>query len=263
MKLVMFDLDGTLLGNMHDIPEGNRQAFRKLYDNGYRLGIATGRRVSNVEEILGKDIQYFDVLIGENGHQTKDLKNNKNTFTRQITTKEIEEIIQLFDDPNKDINFCHFNEEGTFYYRKSSFSEKMEKELGRKIFYQNGKPFPNLPKICMPVGPELAMEYRKKVENLKSDSYHGAMTGYGFFEFMSKDTSKWNALEKYLKENNYKKEDTIAFGDSGNDMEILSNVGFAIAMQNADDKVKAICHAITQYPYNEDGVGKYIEEFML
>ena len=36
MRLVMFDLDGTLLSNMHGISEGNRIAFRKLYNQGYK-----------------------------------------------------------------------------------------------------------------------------------------------------------------------------------------------------------------------------------
>lgn len=263
MKLVMFDLDGTLLSNMHGISEGNRIAFRKLYQKGYRLGVATGRRVSNVEELLGDDLSYFDVLIGENGYQTKDLKRNENVYTRKLSQKEIIEIIDLFDDENVDLTFCHFEDSGTYFYRHSTFSENSEKEIGRKVFYTDGKPFEDLPKMCMPVNPKLADEYREKVENIQSDTYHGTMTGYGFFEFMSKETTKWHALEKYMVKNNYAKEDVMAFGDSGNDMEILSNVGFAVAMQNADAKVKEICHAVTRYTNIEDGVGCYIEEYLL
>lgn len=263
MKLVMFDLDGTLLSNMHGISEGNRIAFRKLYNEGYRLGVATGRRISNVEELLGDDLCYFDVLIGENGYQTKDLKQNDSVYTRKLSQQEIIEIIDMFDDENLDINFCHFEDSGTYFYRESEFSRNSEKELGRKVFYTNGEPFEDLPKMCMPVGKKLAEEYRTKVENVQSDTYHGTMTGYGFFEFMSKETTKWQALEKYMKKNHYMKEDVIAFGDSGNDMEILSNVGFAVAMQNADSKVKEICHDVTEYNNVNDGVGRYIEEKLL
>ena len=263
MKLVMFDLDGTLLSYIHGISEGNRKAFKKLHQKGYRLGVATGRRVSNVEELLGEDVSYFDVLIGENGYQTKDLKTNQNTYTRKLTQAEMQEIIDEFNDEAKDITFCHFDEEGTHFYRDSSFAKRSEEEYGRKVFYTNGKLFDPLPKMCMPVGEALADEYREKVEAIKGRSYHGAMTGKGFFEFMSTDTTKWHALEKYIEKNNYAIEDVIAFGDSGNDMEILSNVGFAVAMQNADTKVKAICHAVTGYTNDEDGVGRYIEENLL
>lgn len=263
MKLVMFDLDGTLLSNMHGISEGNRIAFRKLYNQGYKLGVATGRRVSNVEELLGDDLCYFDVLIGENGYQTKDLKNGESVYTRRLNKKEIDEIINMFDDESKDINFCHYEDSGTYFYRRSVFSETSEKEMGRKVFYTGGKTFDDLPKMCMPVGKELAEEYRAKVENIQSDTYHGTMTGYGFFEFMSKETTKWRALEKYMKKNHYVKEDVVAFGDSGNDMEILSNVGFAVAMQNADSKVKEICHDVTEHNNVNDGVGKYIEDKLL
>lgn len=263
MKLVMFDLDGTLLSNMHEISDGNRKAFRELYKKGYRLGVATGRRVLNVEELLGDDVKYFDVLIGENGYQTKDLKTGENVYTRKLSQDEIKEIINIFNDEAIDINFCHFDASGTYFYRESEFSRNSEKELERKVFYTNGKLFGDLPKMCMPVGTELAEEYREKVEKLQSDTYHGTMTGYGFFEFMSKETTKWHALEKYMAKNNYAKEDVMAFGDSGNDMEILSNVGFAVAMQNADAKVKEICHAVTQYTNIEDGVGCYIEEYLL
>ena len=263
MKLVMFDLDGTLLSYIHGISKGNREAFRKLYDLGYHLGVATGRRVSNVEELLGEDVKYFDVLIGENGYQTKDLKNNQNTYTRKLTQEEMQEIIDEFNDEALDITFCHFDEEGTHFYRDSSFAKRSEEEYGRKVYYTNGVLFDPLPKMCMPVREELADEYRLKVEAIQGRSYHGAMTGKGFFEFMSTETTKWKALEKYMAKNNYAIQDVVAFGDSGNDMEILSNVGFAVAMKNADAKVKEICHDVTKYTNDEDGVGRYIIEELL
>lgn len=263
MKLVMFDLDGTLLSYIHGISEGNREAFRKLHHLGYHLGIATGRRVSNVEELLGDDVKYFDVLIGENGYQTKDLKANQNTYTRKLTQEEMQEIIDEFNDESIDITFCHFNDVGTYFYRESSFAKRSEEEFGRNVFYTNGVLFEPLPKMCMPVAEALADEYRARVEAIKGRSYHGAMTGKGFFEFMSTETTKWHALEKYMAKNNFVKEDVIAFGDSGNDMEILSNVGFAVAMKNADDKVKEICHDVTKYTNDEDGVGRYILEQLL
>ena len=103
MKLVMFDLDGTLLSYIHGISKGNREAFRKLHGLGYHLGVATGRRVSNVEELLGDDAKYFDVFIGENGYQTKDLKTSENTYTRKLTQQEMQEIIDEFKKTNHSI----------------------------------------------------------------------------------------------------------------------------------------------------------------
>ena len=263
MKLVMFDLDGTLLTSPYDISEENRQAFRQLYLKGYRLGVATGRRVNNIEFLLRDDIVYFDVLIGENGFQTRDLKLKEDTYTRLLTELEIKEIIDLFYDESKDVNFCHFTDEGTYVYGDSEFTRRQEGQEGRKLIYMNGKPFDHLPKICMPVGIDFADEFRERIEHMSQRSYHGVMTGKGFFEFMDVETSKWKALEKYMKKNHLQKEDVIAFGDSGNDMEILSNVGFAVAMRNADDKVKAICHDVTDKICFENGIADYIYRKLL
>lgn len=263
MKLVMFDLDGTLLSDMHNISQGNREAFRKLHQKGYRLGIASGRRVTNIEGILKQDVEYFDVLIGENGFQTKDLKIQESIYTDKLTVDQIKEIIETFEDDEGKVNFVYFGDEGSVFYKENDFSKKQQELFERVSKYLNGDNFPELSKLCMPVAPELANNYRIRVENIKGKPYHGVMTGTGFFEFMNVETSKWKALYKYLQKYGLTKDDVIAFGDSGNDMEILSNVGFAVAMQNADDKVKAICQAITEYPYNEDGVGKYIIDHML
>ena len=57
-------------------------------------------------------------------------------------------------------------------------------------------------------------------------------------------------------------EETMAVGDSQNDMDIMQAAGIGVAMENATDEVKAIADFVTKSNL-EDGVGYAIEKFIL
>jgi hydroxymethylpyrimidine pyrophosphatase-like HAD family hydrolase len=54
----------------------------------------------------------------------------------------------------------------------------------------------------------------------------------------------------------------MAIGDGDNDIEMLSMVGWGVAMANATERTKAVADAVTS-SNNEDGVAKAIQNFIL
>ena len=58
------------------------------------------------------------------------------------------------------------------------------------------------------------------------------------------------------------REEIMAFGDGDNDIAMLREVGFGVAMQNADEEVKAVADYVTG-SNDEDGVAKAIARFVL
>jgi hydroxymethylpyrimidine pyrophosphatase-like HAD family hydrolase len=84
----------------------------------------------------------------------------------------------------------------------------------------------------------------------------------GHFEIYSKTNTKASGILKVLNYLNIPLENSYAFGDGKNDIEMLSSVGCGIAMGNADDYVKRYAKKVTDTVQN-DGVALEIENFIL
>lgn len=59
-----------------------------------------------------------------------------------------------------------------------------------------------------------------------------------------------------------RREEIMACGDGDNDIAMLKEVGFGVAMANAEEKVKAVADYITE-SNNDEGAAKAIEKFVL
>ncbi len=84
---------------------------------------------------------------------------------------------------------------------------------------------------------------------IKTISYH---------DIMRKGVTKASAIEILAAHLGIKKEEIIAVGDGGNDMEMLQVAGLKIAMLNAKPELKEIANIITPVDNNHGGVGKTI-----
>ena len=86
------------------------------------------------------------------------------------------------------------------------------------------------------------------------------LTGKVDVEIGSPEADKGLALAKLAEHLSVEKSGIMAIGDNDNDMGMLKAAGTAVAMGNADDKVKRIADIITD-DNNADGAAKVIEQF--
>ena len=82
-----------------------------------------------------------------------------------------------------------------------------------------------------------------------------------YAEIVPKGCSKSDGIRKILAELNLPREQTMGFGDSMNDYDMLQYVAIGVAMGNADEPVKAIADRITA-PYDQGGVAQILHEYM-
>lgn len=85
--------------------------------------------------------------------------------------------------------------------------------------------------------------------------------GYCNLEFTKAGVTKGTGLRFLCDYLGVPMEASMACGDSENDREILKAAGCAVAMENADDDIKAICDYVTD-SCDEDGVGKVIAKYL-
>ena len=81
-------------------------------------------------------------------------------------------------------------------------------------------------------------------------------------EFNPKDTNKGTALKRLSEYLNIPMEETMALGDSYNDIEMLETAGLGVAMANSPKDIKDISDYTTLADNNNNGVAEAINKFI-
>ena len=231
-KMVFSDMDGTLLWKGIRLSVENSEAIRKAVDKGVDFVICTGRGVFGVEPYL-KELG----MIGRKGY-ARNLGGlemfyyDDRTFMCEILSEEVAEYCQVMKTSPRLVK------DPTEY----------EGELTK----------------CLFSGPREKLEQVKKfAKDLLGDQVNLFFSSETYMEFVISGVDKGSALEATAKEAGVDLKDTIAIGDSDNDLPMILKAGLGVAMKNGEEHVKAAAGYITEKTAEEHGVAEVIEKFIL
>lgn len=269
VKLVVCDIDGTLVNEAREMTGRTKEVIRKLHHQGIQFGLASGRPVDDLRRSRTRwnlDVS-FDLLIGMNGAELWD-ENLKELFTFYLLKKEwMKDIIDMMSV--FDLN--------PFIY-ESSIMKSLRLDEGMKMaMARNGK------EVVVAKSPsELYAQdnakilYRTpldvvdKVESYANEYIERNNADYKVFktqptmlEFAHKKTDKANALKKYCELHSISSEEVMAFGDASNDDGMLQFSGIGVCMKNGIDTTKQISDIVLDKTNDEDGVAYFIEQKIL
>ena len=129
--------------------------------------------------------------------------------------------------------------------------------LARRLLTGDGASY--RPRILLLCRREFPVPGRVKLEEM------GLQVNSSFpcnIEIMAPGTGKGAAVRWLTEHMGYTKEQTMGFGDYTNDLPMLENVGWPVAVANAVDEVKAVCRSIAP-ACEDDGVAKAICKYVL
>lgn len=264
-KLVLCDVDGTLLNSKKELTQNTKESIARLKENGIYFGIASGRGISGLNKKVKEwgIEEYIDVFIAMNGVQLIDCRTKKQTsyFTlSSFCIKEIMEEYRKFDiNPcvyYGDILLCEREDELTIEAANST-SLKLKK-VNFEEFYQCDRE-----KLLYIAQPQVIdqVEYYANTHCI-SEEYRGVRTAPHMFEFINKKVSKSYGINEYCKLYGLRMEEVVAFGDASNDIEMLKDCGLGICMENGTEDAKAVANKIA-LSNDEDGVAKMLDELFL
>ncbi len=242
-KLLISDMDGTLLDSKHHVSTQNIEAIKYFTENGGLFTLASGRMVKAVEPYL-EMLPINAPAILYNGSVIYDFNNKKilwetylDNEVLELTRKVMEELsytgIELFH--GSDLYIIRENEHTLNHIRR----EKLEP------FYKSFSEAPrDVYKVIVAADPSKIPEVSRYLA--------GEAVGYNcryvssepqFLELLPPFVSKGDALSRLIKIINISTENVVAVGDNYNDLEMISNAGVGIAVSNACDQLKkAACH---------------------
>ena len=269
-KLIVTDMDGTVLGADHQLTKENKRALKEAEKMGIKIVFATGRFHESAK-VHGDFLEHVMPIISSNGSIIKHPETNEVIYSNSIDKDTCLQIIDILDNHNlryqvytDEIILQKYDTEEEkqmmINYIKKVFSDKTEiifkKDLREELVDKNILKF-NVMELERVDLLDKAKEDLKKLENTEvTSSWNNNL------EIMSQGSNKGNAVEFLAGLLNIDRENIIAFGDNYNDMSMLEYVGTGVAMGNAEEDVKKIASYITDKNH-EDGVAKALDKLVL
>lgn len=276
IKAVFFDIDGTLLNDRKNVQKSTIKAIRNLKDQGILVGLATGRGPSFVQPFL--ENLGLDFAVTYNGQYI--YSRSEIIYTNQLSKTTVYRLIRYAGARRREISLGTASGllgsgiiglgtsrlgqiVSSLVPRKwAKAIERSFKHFIRRITPQNidslmvilREPIYQVVLVATEGESERIQKQFPRVKLTRSSPYS--------MDVISEGQSKVKGIERVGQCYGFDLSEVIAFGDSDNDIEMLSQVGIGVAMGNASQQVKENARYTTA-DNNDDGISKALAHYGL
>lgn len=272
IKIIVLDLDGTLLTSDKRISPRNYAALERAAEKGIHIVPSTGRFYDGMPAVV-RELPFVRYTITVNGAEIYDAREERVLHRAEMTPAQADEVFEVLDTLPV-VYDCY--QDGWGWMEKRLYDQAedfiddprvlaMVKELRtpvedfRELIRQRGK---GIQKIQMFFRD---MDQRAEALPFLRQRFPGLNVTSSIsnnLELNSLDAHKGAALLELCRILGVAPSQTMAFGDGLNDITMLSTAALGVAMENACPEVKAAADDITD-TNDRDGVAKAIEQFCL
>lgn len=257
IKALFFDIDGTLVSfQTHRIPDSTVQAIRQAKKLGIQVFISTGRPfslINNLQEIS----ELIDGYITVNGAYC--FIGKQVISCSPIPEEDVRTLIRQSDEMNfacmvvgeKDLIMYNSNEKVDYIFRQMLNVHGMKESCSLDSLWA----YP-----ILQLTPVISEEEERQIMPLLPHCVSSRWYP-DFADITAQGTDKGRGLRAFMAFLGLKKEETMAFGDGGNDIPIVREAGIGVAMGNANESLKAVADYVTAC-VDEEGIRKALEHFV-
>lgn len=260
IKLITFDLDGTLLDAEHKVHEKTIEAVEAIRKKGIKTLVATGRMYVSAKPHIDK-LEMKDPVITYNGALVMNPLEDKELYHSPIPfpiakkiSKKVEKCnyyLQAFLDDTlyvaekNDYTKKYEHIAGVVAQTVGSINEFMDKGPTKMLIIEEDEA------VQVDIRNFLLSNFAEDIE--VSASYPS------FIEITKKGISKVEPLKKLAAQYNIKREEIMVFGDGLNDLTMVEWAGIGIAMENAHPRLRESADDIA-HNHGELGVARYLKK---
>ena len=266
-KLLVLDVDGTLLNDEREISKRTLAALLKVQQMGVRIVLASGRPTYGLMP-LAKTLElgnYGGFVLSYNGCQIIKAQNGEILFERRINP----EMLPYLEKKARKNGFAIFTYHDDTLITDSPDNEYIKNEAllnNLKIIREDefSTAIDFAPCKCMLVSDKekaligLEQHWEKRLagtlDAFRSEPY--------FLEVVPCGVNKANTLGALLEHLGVTREEVIAVGDGVCDVTMLQLAGMGVAMGHSQDSVK-VCADYVTASHEEDGVALAVEKLIL
>ena len=262
-KLVVCDFDGTLGVAPDIIEEETINTVKKYIDQGGKFVICTGRMFTAIKPICEK-YGLKGLLISYQGATIDDLNSGKRLSKGGIPPKRAIEIIRMLKREGvevvadvEDIMYCEKETEYTQFHRPFAPVVKVE-NLEEKVLELNDVVL----KLVATDEPEIILPLTQKYNEIFKGEFICNNGSSRLLEVVNPKYSKGESVKFLANYFNISLSETLAMGDSTNDIELLKGDWYGVAVGDAMPSLKECANEIT-VPYKDKPVKVILEKYCL
>ncbi|MGE5401884.1 MAG: Cof-type HAD-IIB family hydrolase [Ignavibacteriales bacterium] len=265
VKLIVCDLDGTLLNDKGMVGEETTRLVKELRELGVRFSFASGRLHCTIVDFAAH-LGLMTPLISLDGALIQSHSKEETVFESFVPERYVKKAIQLADKFLLKVALCH--DEAIYYTEFNSAVPRILDKFGAE--FREVSSYDGLTRRVLEV--VIAGEQNDAVKYVKqkmSFPYSFGINatyfkshfhkGIYYSEIRKSGVSKGASLERLVKHLKFKIGETAIIGDWYNDRSLFETGAIKIAMANAVPEIKRMAHYITERSNNEDGVAEFLE----
>lgn len=264
-KMIVLDLDDTLLNDEHTLSKRNKEALMAAQELGVKVVLASGRPTFGMVSIA-KDLQldqYGSYILSFNGSKIINAKTNEEIFNSTISSEMTHRLYDL--SQREGVAILSYKDESIVIEEPNEYADieatitGLPMQIVDQFKATITEPVVKAmmlahPDVLVNVEQTLVKEVGEEVSVFRSKPF--------FLEFTALNVTKGTSLHQLTQKLGIKAEEVIAIGDSYNDITMIEFAGLGVAMGNAPDAIKEIANHVTE-TNNNDGVAKVVEDFIL
>lgn len=271
-KIVFFDMDGTLVSYQDEVIDSAVDAIQALKDKGHIPFLATGRSPQMLEEnakIMGIDnyiamngqyIVYQDEILFENPFQADVVEGILDTAYQNGDRGFLIADYKIIGNP-----YFEGMMDKDFFKLSSEVFSKLDEETVNKLFEKTS--LSSIPRALYE--DEKVLQVILNIPEERDDLYrqllpevHLTRSSKMMVDVLPFGNNKAEGIKRVVKALGADMDQTVAFGDNLNDLEMVEEAGIGVAMANGRDELKAVADHVTT-AFDEDGIARGLEALNL
>ena len=260
IKLIVTDVDGTLLDNKSEVTELNKKALLECKSKNIGIILATGKSISAVLPVIKMlDLNLPQitlngaVILDKNLEVLSSTKIGEQYFYEVLSAikkKGYKPLVALSDGR---ILYECYDSSFTVFENINEPIYKVDR-LEKEIYARDCVSLSVAIKEDDPLDAYLRERFSDRLQLVRSGEY--------FFDILSLNASKGHALEFITDMLKIRKDEIAVFGDSPNDLSMFDSAGIKIAVRNSYPEVLKSADYITDENYNS-GLAKAVYKYIL
>lgn len=268
IKLIVSDLDGTLLSDNGSIGVETKKVVRELIKEGTTFSIATGRLHSAViptAEVLSLN----GPIISLDGALIKYHSSGKTIFKSSLKEKHVRKAIEYSEEYLVNLVLCHAD--AIYYTDFNTVIPSLLSKFGaeyKEVDSYDAHIKNTLEIVC---SSDIRESIKKMHEIFTFPASFGCSTSFFkshsyenifYLEIRKAGSNKGKGLKRVLKHLNLKPENAVVLGDWYNDITLFQTKAFKVAVANAIPELTYLSDYVTRGTNNEEGAAEILETIL-
>jgi Cof subfamily protein (haloacid dehalogenase superfamily) len=265
IKIVVSDLDGTLLKNDGSVGGETKKLIRELHNYDVLFSFATGRLHSAVTDIA-KDLEINNPIISLDGSLITDYPSGETIFESFLKKKYVEKAVKYADDYLLNIALCH--SDAIYFTESNTVIPELLNKFGAK--YKEVSSYDNLMDETLEI--VFVGDNKESIEYVKDKftfpyaigcnaSYYRSQSKRGLYylDIRRTGSSKGKGLKRLLKYLRIKPRHSVVMGDWYNDISMFESNAIKVAVANSIPELIRNADHITEGSNNNEGPAEFLE----